>query len=200
MSSLDWRFELKLIDQCPHLFEAYSHRWVKCYPDRSVTSFYFDTPDFHLLRVGMDGFDNRFICRYRVYDSVDPSTLGQLEIKYSTEAGDRKKVVETSFERAGALILDQVGLATSPKVCISYRRTYLLEENMDIRVTIDRDLRYSDLNNQMLSRSTAVPHTIFEIKGPAVLKPIGMSLCGFNSEVRYSKYAAAALALGLITE
>lgn len=199
-NSLGLRFEIKLLDYLPSAFIGNESSWVKQYDDRYVTSFYYDTPNLDLLRRGIDGFENRFICRYRVYDSLNPFSEGNLEIKYTTEAGDKKSTIASKFDQVGQDILDSVGLLTTPNVCVNYRRTYLIEERMGIRLTIDRELRFFEMKNHVLTRATGIPNTLIEIKGPVELKDMVLRMCGFNSEGRFSKYGSAALAFGLLSD
>ena len=194
------RFELKLLDYLPTSLIGNELSWVKQYDDRYVTSFYHDTQNLDLLRRGLDGFENRFICRYRVYDSLDPSSEGNLEIKYTTEAGDKKSIIPSKYHQVGQDILASVGVLTTPNVCVNYRRTYLIEERMGIRLTIDRELRFFEIKDHLLIRPKSMPNTLVEIKGPVELKNVVMQMCGFNSEVRFSKYGSAALSFGLLSD
>ena len=158
------RFERKFIIKKDSYSEIFFHlislNFKKIYPDRFISSIYYDTTNFNHYVESKEGFSDRTKVRIRFYDNkIDKMTL-EYKIK-SADVGYKKinnqlsnlyNIKEFSIRnpiyRSKILkikipkILDN---NLTPSLLISYKRLYLLSSCNNFRITIDKQLMFSNL-------------------------------------------------------
>lgn len=197
--------------------------FTKAFPDRKVNSLYFDTADNSFAFANMTGQSNRIKARARWYGDffTDKSDLAMVaktidinfEIKRKLNSlGDKlsfpwkkslavnttffefSKDVEIEFKKK----LEKLSIVNSHllrcAVNVSYNRKYYVSRsNMNLRLTIDNDLRY--LRHLSWGRPTLLSrdYLICEIKYPMECHSIALQELGSfpGRRVRFSKYLAA---------
>lgn len=129
------------------------------YPERKITSIYYDDEDFGLFYESLDGISNRKKVRIRFYDNDFNDAVLENKIKIA-EAG-YKKIYKLKNYCSQEQKIDfqynsdhdnQINLSIPnfiegtylPVLLIEYNR-YYFENNKGIRVTLDYDIRFSRL-------------------------------------------------------
>ena len=166
------------------------------FPDRLISSCYFDTRNYTLFNESEEGVLPRRKVRLRHYPESDQDTFS-LETKISSVEG-RFKFSEvmsgTAAIRAqtAGLIRQNYGML-KPAVWVTYRRSYY--ELQGIRLTFDREIVYKKTGAG--SRSAHERSNVIELKAPHNT-PRDMLLDLFEqSRQRFSKYSNAVKLLGL---
>ncbi len=155
------RYEIKLPLEMEQFFMFESVLKSLClypkniYPDRVIHSIYFDTPNFISYLDNISGSSNRVKIRLRYYDS-DIQNL-RLEYKFKQNKSSNKEVFEIKNRVANDLtnreqILKLLKINKIPKkllnlypvLKVEYKRSYF-EIEKDIRMTIDREIKYQKL-------------------------------------------------------
>ena len=175
-------------------------QWLKVndfkmlYPDRIVTSVYFDNNKMQAYYDTVEGNIPRRKIRVRGYGNQDgfrPGACLTYEKKIS-ESHTRKKSMENiSYDLYEAMIkdgtIDPLYGICFPKCTISYSREYYAFR--DIRVTIDKNITYTDfVESNLISHDNEY---VFEIKTTADknLREIANKFC--FPITRFSKYERA---------
>lgn len=113
----------------------------KLYPDRIISTIYYDTNDFKFFSDSEEGLYPRIKVRKRSYNQ---SANYVYEIKKS-EAYTRSKIVEENItDLKKFLIKNSINFFLTPKVKIIYRRKYF--ESIYGRVTVDYGIKYQKIN------------------------------------------------------
>ena len=156
----DARLEIKFVgfdSLCPHLLQ-----WIRlnpagfrtAYPDRRVSSIYFETEGYESYRECLEGSRSRVKVRYRWYGEAVKPAAGQLEVKLKRNyfgwkekytVGDPpacEGATWKSFRQGirGAVPARGGGWLDShpmPAVMNTYRRSYFVTPGGRIRVTVD---------------------------------------------------------------
>lgn len=130
------------------------------FPNRRVSSCYFDTRDFRVFRDSEEGVLPRRKIRIRNYNDVERYTLevktSSLEGRYKTSQKLTPEVAKKHFKFS--LVDSQLGVI-GPVVVISYDRSYLQIEKF--RVTIDTNIRYGKFGH---SKAFVESQCVIEIK------------------------------------
>lgn len=210
-----WRIEVKatLDERRLHVLDAWisAHPFgfIQPYPDRWVNNVYFDTPSLAAYEENLAGVSTRRKVRLRWYgDSRIPATAA-LEVKLRRNALGAKRRAPVVLESSDSVtwrelrgqLRDQVTGSTAadlawmcePVILNRYLRTYLVAERSDIRVTIDRELRFVDQRVSASPRYEPAHELqgciVFEMKVPASLDPRS-ALRNLPMRLsRHSKYA-----------
>ena len=168
----------------------------KLYNPRVVKSLYFDNDSFDMFQHSEEGIVPRKKIRIRTYGSFDflrSKSPYSLEIKMTREHQRLKKTINNI--EYNSLINDgyydkKYGFCYE-KVDVSYNREYYLVD--DIRVTIDKDIQYNQINLNKIS-SINVKYEkkyVLEIKTD-IKKNITFLLNNFDfPRSRFSKYERA---------
>ncbi len=147
------------------------------YPERIVTSLYFDTLDKRFLHEAIDGIGEREKIRIRFYGDLYPSRAA-LEIKrregtsmrkgvfgpFDVPSGEDNAIVSRLLEGVGQL--DQGRLKTLRPVLMNrYQRRYYESADRRLRVTVDENIRYFRISPQSVSEA-ALPEqpAVIEVK------------------------------------
>lgn len=196
-------------------------RWLRsrCWPDplypaAMVSSIYYDTPDWRLLREKINSDFLKTKVRLRWYSDIDgaePQDRSYLEVKRRVGSQRQKLRVETDvsggwLSRSGLaaprlltlpLLLRTRGIALPgplfPVFQVSYRRLRFAEPRSGARLCIDYDICAPRVNWQMLPRANGfrLRHAVLEVKGqnaeiPEPLRRVAALGCQKRS---FSKYA-----------
>lgn len=134
------------------------------YPPRWVNSVYFDSPDYALLQQNSLGMQIRAKVRARWYTTTVGSTKPHLEIKHKDSEMNTKYFFDLNLDKNKSLdqsrtwqeVSSQVQSAVSEQISISqllqpsmqnkYYRKYFASEKLNVRVTIDSNLHFKDIN------------------------------------------------------
>lgn len=162
---------------------------------------YYDTTDWRMLRQHVSGRKTRQKVRARTYVS---SRLTFVEIKKKDNLGrTRKKRIRVDSMPADSFTPDEASFVTShsafpafalsPAISNGFRRITLVNNEMTERLTIDLDLRLSNLRNgaEVRLANTVIVEVKREGRAPSHavswLRSHGVRKCGF------SKYCYGAL-------
>jgi hypothetical protein len=188
------------------------------YPDRVVSSLYFDTVNYDFAYSNLSGESRRIKARFRWYEKLhaktDPfftqSLSCNLEIKRKLNGcGDKLSILNrvislagspdnlinelTSAIHSGSGRLVSSGDSLIPSVFITYNRKYFeLNGNSQVRITVDSDICYSSPMEMFSPSLMSNDFFIVELKfPPSASEFISDLLSSFGFRcVRYSKYLA----------
>jgi hypothetical protein len=178
------------------------------FPEGSVTSVYFDTPSFALLREKIDGDCDKRKVRARCYDGPGHAYV---EIKYRFGATREKLRLETSLsgERLArcrledgdvTALLEPLRAADSrlpmplhPMLVVRFHRQRFVDPMSGSRVSIDDEIVVPAVNRSFFAGCSPhpLPFAVVEVKGPAPRLPPSLSgLLGLGlARASISKYA-----------
>lgn len=129
------------------------------YPDRNVSSIYYDTLDFQLYKDSIEGVFKRKKIRLRFYNKV----FDKINLEKKIKIGDLGfKIIETldsnqSFkefyfrkinsikesQKKRVLIPENIENVYFPVTSVNYLRRYYISNDKKIRLTIDNKISYS---------------------------------------------------------
>lgn len=153
-----FRIENLGFESVRQVFEIHPAGFNKHYPDRQVNSIYFDDCNFELAQSTLAGVSDR--CKYRIRWYGQNKSLVEepvLEKKIKQNQLGYKESIQLApldFKEDFRRYCDQnicKDLAIYPSVAISYVRSYLLSFDHKVRVTIDRSIVYSAIENYKVS-------------------------------------------------
>ena len=170
------------------------------YPERLICSRYFDNKNLQMYYDTLEGIVPRKKIRIRTYETdnfISSNNDYSLEIKITTENSRLKETIPKvnleSILKEG--YYDKLYGICYPLLDISYEREYFLVK--DIRVTIDKNIKYQVSNYDANFRNKLVEDTsyVFEIKA-AFDTNLSYLLNNFDfPRSRFSKYERALNAL-----
>ena len=133
----------------------------KKYPNRKVTSIYFDTHNFDLYSISKDGIKKRNKIRIRWYDDNIEKSLIEIKSKNNqiTKKVRYKNDHIINFNNLKNLKIKYEGLIYFPKIIISYFREYYSLNNLNI--TLDKKLTFKSIN---LLNQKKYKNNIIEVK------------------------------------
>jgi len=142
---------LQVLQEIMRIQGAFSAR----YPDRWVNSLYLDNMHFEALQENLAGISNRSKYRLRWYGedfkNIPDPVLEQKVKSNLLGYKQYQKLASTTLSGEHlrqSLSLDMLkDLSLEPVAMIRYLRTYLESFDHRVRITIDRDLQYSGVNN-----------------------------------------------------
>ena len=157
------------------------------YPERTISSDYFDTKDLNLFKDSEEGLLPRKKIRLRKYPFSENITAS-FETKISSIEGRFKTSDELSKKEIVNLYkfgyFDQFYGNLEAKINVSYNRKYYSYKGM--RITLDRNIIYKDLNSRV--NLFFDPSCVIEIKaGPHVTSDHISELFSLHTR-RFSKY------------
>ena len=192
---MSFRKEEKLLaiqNKIPELIEwVFNNGGKKLFPDRIVSSTYFDNDSLAMFNDSEDGVVPRKKIRVRSYDTQPHyQSKSLLEVKISSIEGRFK----TSQEVTNIKRLFQLGYYDSqyglcfPKTRVTYIRSYF--EIFNIRLTIDKDIKYTlSQKNRESKLFINEPKIIVELKAPNHVSTEFLSKKFNFQRIRFSKYA-----------
>ena len=134
------------------------------FPHSDITSIYYDTDDYRLIRASLDKNGYREKLRLRSYGIKNGQTPVFMEIKKKYDGVTYKRRQEMTYDQSRDYILfDRMPLNTqimkeidylknrkqqlNPKVLISYQRdSWSGRDDQNLRITFDSDIRFSTTN------------------------------------------------------
>lgn len=206
------RYEKKYIipenlkDNVPTLIKNSSLFLVKQFNSRIVNSIYLDTDNLKFYNQNIQGLHSRYKFRIRWYSD---NYHAKLEIKIKKgNVGYKKhfplgvilnedKII--SFEKiknslSKVIIPDDIPSILKDLKCIllvSYERQYFKSKIINLRLTLDQNIRYFKISNHKLSKRKILSEfKIIELKYPLDLDQTNIrSFSDFNlRNIRHSKY------------
>ena len=145
---IEQKFNLRPCNYKFFLSWLMDHNFKMLYPERIVSSIYFDNFNLACFHDTREGITPRRKIRIRGYDSPYPFKSDRhfsFEKKFNN--GIRRSKLQQVFDLREVKdclnfgVFDQQYGFCSPLVLISYTREYFVSDNL--RVTIDRDIKYS---------------------------------------------------------
>ena len=152
------------------------------YHERQVNSLYFDNHSLDFYQHNVQGSQERLKIRLRWYDDLENALDPNLEFKIKVGLlGSKETIACQNFSSAGDLptihdlLIGENNFASltkhklknlQPVLLISYFRRYFQSADKKYRLTIDRDLRFYQINNNQISWNTKlqINATILELK------------------------------------
>lgn len=199
---MSFRIEQKLHiapDKLPQLLEWVSQNGGSTlFPERTITSIYFDTDDLKLYQDSNEGALPRKKIRIRCYGNCDhTSGTHTLETKISAVEGrykESEKLVDVERHLEFGFFDPTYG-SLRPLLSVQYEREYFAIHG--IRLTIDRNIRYAKFGTT--EYRSADSRIAVELKAnDATSMDYLMNKFPFP-RIRFSKYAFAVEALSLHT-
>ena len=191
-----------------------------------ITSVYFDDFWDSCLQEAMDGVENRCKYRIRIYD--DDFNNIKLEIKYKRRSRICKLSQKISIEQMKTLLggeciereveqddcISRMNLAIKmkelkPAVIVEYDRTAFVYETGNVRITLDRNLRYSTNIEDFISgkkeqyRIVPEENRVIEVKYDDMLPGVIARIIenGNMNQTSFSKYSLCRrMELGYVNE
>lgn len=160
------------------------------YPEREISSDYFDTKDLSLFRDSEEGLLPRKKIRIRQYPLSKElnfhleTKISSIEGRFKTSSKLSKKDYRNTFKFG---FFDQFYGMLEPKINVSYLRKYYSYEGM--RLTLDREIKYQDLNSK--TNLHYEPSCVIEIKAPHNITSDHISKIFSLHTKRFSKYCNA---------
>lgn len=209
------RFEEKYLLSTPQYQAIMAGLRGRMQPDifgrSTVSSIYYDTPDYRLIRTSLDKPDYKEKLRVRVYGTPTAETKAFVELKKKVDGIVYKRRVEMSIAQANLLLsgkrTEQDTQITrelqyfvrfyqpQPSVFLSYRRVAYTGADSGLRITFDDDIRFRTnalrLTAGIWGQELLAPGmTLMEIKAPGAMP---LWLCELLNQNRvypssFSKY------------
>ncbi len=166
------------------------------YPERHISSLYFDTDNNRSFLESEEGIVPRKKVRLRSYQEfISFNKEVNLETKITSVEGKFKNSKRLNSEEVSKFILKGLFLKdygyVYPKIYVSYKRFYF--KINDIRLNIDTKIKYNDFKKKKFSIGDS--DIVLEFKSPLnnkILKEL--EIIPFNKR-RFSKYARGILYL-----
>jgi len=196
--------------------------WLRCrcrpdprFPAGTISSIYYDTPDWQFLREKINSDFLKTKVRLRWYADIDgesPSDHSFLEAKFRT--GSQRSKIRLRTDHSGRW-LDRVSLGDPrllgiprmlgskdvvfarplvPTFLIRYKRCRFIEPSTGARLSIDYDIQVPAVNWRMIPRAFPISlrQAVFELKGkavdlPDILHPLTAMGCRKESFSKYSR-------------
>ena len=174
------KYLIRNVDLPSFLYEIYNNHYIEVYEERIINNLYFDDLDFNSLMDNIDGLSERKKYRLRWYGNTFENSKKQFEVKSKSEFLNTKKVFNlgeyaikdlTDFNRSfekikrHLLLNDQNLFFLFQKKSLmnfnSYERKYFLSTDKNIRITIDKNLKFYSPTTKNVFKENKV---IVEIK------------------------------------
>ena len=198
---IEQKFELIPVNYPLFIEWLYQKGYQTLYPNRVVTSVYFDNSNYASYNETIEGLTPRRKIRIRGYGSIDPFSSGNnfsLEKKLSgsfQRSKSQEKINRNQFLDfcKNGLLDSQYGLC-NPTVVVSYTREYYTLDH--VRITIDKDISYRSCSLQPL-QEVLDDNFVFEVKTSINTNLLNLSNHLAFPLTRFSKYERAIEFLGI---
>ncbi len=186
-----------------------SNQCKEVYKERIVNSLYYDTNDFHLFSLAVNGISERYKSRARFYDDgksgytyedkIKVSDLNKKRLissnskKPSNRFGEELELVRYPNYKLPIKLLCRIGNLLLPKTLITYKRKYFLSNCKTTRLTLDTNIIFhkaSLLSNKIILTSKRILNqNIIEMKFDSAIEPPKnlISLISDEFNLTYSK-------------
>ncbi len=159
---MSFRLEYKYILYPNYLFEFFKKykQIKKIFPDRYISSIYFDNKNLDCHNSSIEGLVPRKKIRIRIYNNINKYYF---EKKINSEEGKFKttKIISNNenkeFLNIG--VFDSKLGICYPKISVSYNRSYYLYKKY--RITIDKEITFKKFNS---TKEVKLTKNILEIK------------------------------------
>ena len=159
---MSFRIEYKYVLYPNYIFQFFEKygEIKKIFPDRNISSIYFDNKNLDCHNLSIEGLVPRQKIRIRNYNNEEKYFL---EKKINSEEGKFKtnrlisNIEKNKFLNIG-MVVPKLGIC-SPKIIVEYNRSYFLYKKF--RITIDKDITFKKYNSTKISKLTK---NILEIK------------------------------------
>ena len=222
----DYRYERKFIVPAhmeiilPSIISNVLPEFSEIYTERRINSIYFDTGNFHYALNHIDGFPKRRKVRIRYYGKYDKAQSpfleskirdGLLGYKLKTKLHDfdintfSQSIINLLPSNEIRSQLNNQFIYLSPKVFITYLRSYYLSICGNFRITFDRSIDYYSLldsyylipqNKNFINEKHCLIELKYNLENDSIASDISKR---FNFRLtNNSKYINALLSHGLI--
>ena len=153
------KFILNEFEINPIIAKFISQDIEEIFPERYISSIYYDTPDFYLYRISEYGNHNRFKIRIRWYNEnrelkleykMKNGEVGEKKINEinNNESENKKVKVVLPFSQNIYIsqIPESINRIYSPVLCVNYKRKYFSTKSRNIRFTLDYFIKFSRIN------------------------------------------------------
>nr|WP_269623188.1 VTC domain-containing protein [Prochlorococcus marinus] len=188
-----------------------SRGFTQHYPDRVISSFYYDTLSFDLFNQSEDGISKRNKYRIRYYNYNFKSLKYENKKKIS-DSGSKLTLDQTfiqkyncydvyfnkPFKQLNNIVIPEcLHIKYFPKSYIEYKRSYYLSSDYKLRITLDHQIYFGAIQTKskkvIVSRRVGNPTDVLEIKYDNFYEPeenfINELSTNFNMILsRHSKY------------
>ena len=177
------------------------------YQERQINNIYFDTPDFDDFSDNIEGSSFREKIRLRWYGIDFPKIKNpvlEMKTKIGLAGGKIQRKLNT-FEFSKQTLFQSIKKnkavydifdfkCLKPSIMNKYSRKYFISNDGDFRITLDKDLKYSQIRNVMddwLFIEPEIKHTIMELKYHPNMEPIVSNITNYFPfrVTKSSKYA-----------
>lgn len=197
---IEQKFELIPVNYPLTIEWLYQKGYQTLYPNRVVSSVYFDNSNYASYNETIEGLTPRRKIRIRGYGSIDPFSFGNnfsLEKKLSGSfhrSKSQEKINRNQFLDfcKNGLFDSQYGLC-SPSAVVSYTREYYMLDH--VRITIDKDISYRSSLQSLQEVLDA--NFVFEVKTSINADLLDLSNHMAFPLTRFSKYERAIEFLGI---
>ena len=199
-----YRYEIKYLvsklDESVFLRDIILNGFLEIYSKRKINNVYFEDYSFNSYIDNHEGYSKREKIRIRWYGDTYSKSNKKIEFKIKKEYVNYKKffdlgeiifidpIEKNDFKEAimpiQDLELQKKMFDKFPIVFNSYKRSYYLNKNLDIRITIDNDLKFKSFLSNNLSFEK---NLIVEIKYDQTNNFIN-NLNSYMQSSKYSKY------------
>ena len=174
------KYLIRNVDLPSFLYEIYNNHYIEVFEERIINNLYYDDLDFNSLMDNIDGLSKRKKYRLRWYGNTFENSKKQFEVKSKSEFLNTKKVFNlgeyvikdltdfnSSYEKIKRhLLLNDQNLfflfqRKSLMNFNSYERKYFLSTDKNIRITIDKNLKFYSPTTKNIFKENKV---IVEIK------------------------------------
>ena len=134
--------------------------FTQSFPDRKVSSIYYDSDDFYFYNQAVSGNSDKVKKRVRWYNNeknllletkIKKSELGYKKYKKIEDFNDNLKPFyfwNKNFQKKNKqYIPDSLDIKYFPKLLVTYRRFYFVSNCSDIRITLDLELIFYKIIN-----------------------------------------------------
>ena len=224
--SKDYRYERKFIVPLhmegivPSIINGVFPEFSEIYNERRINSIYFDTANFDLAQHHINGLQERRKVRIRYYGKIDKARSPYLESKIRDGLlGYKLKKLLDDFDKntlsestINLLSTDEIirqlnneFFNLSPKIFVTYLRSYYLSICRNFRITFDRSIDYYSLldscylipqNNNVINEKHCLIELKYNLKNDSIASNISKRL-NFRL-TNNSKYINSLLSHGLI--
>ena len=120
-----------------HFFSYYSSELKNLYPDRTITSLYFDTLNFEIFNYNSSNDIDKYTYRFRSYNSN--KILNEIKFNNTNKSKTVNETTYKNFNEINCVVYQNKLLF--PSVFTHYIRSYYQLGNT--RVTLDRHIKFS---------------------------------------------------------
>ena len=151
------KFKFNISDYREIKYFLLSKNFKLHFPDRQVSSIYYDTNEMDFFQESENGNCNRQKLRYRFYNYSNLDSILENKIKKGT-LGYKKNLTQLKINESETIFFEKLNNKFEikipinifnfyyPKVFIDYKRIYLISYDNQIRITLDINISSAKLS------------------------------------------------------